>query len=125
MALGNLIYQHILLFYVLFKYWFRSFINLFTGGPPLKDLSSETVLITGAASGLGKGVAQRLARLGCTLVLWDVDEGNNARVAEELNNETNSKRIHAMKCDLTKKDDIYKCAKKVISRVHQIRFFFP
>ncbi len=87
--------------------------NLITGGPPLKDLSSEIVLITGAASGLGKGVAQRLARLGCTLVLWDVDEVNNTHVAEELNNATNSKRIHAMKCDLTSRENIYECAKKV------------
>jgi len=113
MAVGRVILQVFMILFILYKYWFRAFINLFTGGPPLKDLSSETVLITGAASGLGKGLAQRLARLGCTLILWDVDEENNIRVAEELNNVTNSKRIHAMKCDLTKKENIYECAKKV------------
>jgi all-trans-retinol dehydrogenase (NAD+) len=117
MALGSIIYQHILIVFVLFKYFFRNLINLITGDPPLKDLSLETVLITGAASGLGKGVAQRLAHLGCTLILWDVDEENNARVAEELNNLTNSKRIHAMKCDLTNKENIYECAKKVITKI--------
>jgi len=117
MALGNLIYQHILIFYILFKHWFRNLVNLITGGPPLKDLSSEIILITGAAGGLGKGIAHRLARLGCTLVLWDVDEENNVRVAEELNNMTNSKRIHAMKCDLTRKEYIYECAKKVMIKI--------
>ena len=109
----QIIAQYTKLFYVLFKHWFFGLIQLFTGGPPLKDLSKETILITGAASGLGKGVAQRLAPLGCTLILWDVDEVNNARVAEELNNATNSKRIHAMKCDLTSRESIYECAKKV------------
>ena len=79
----------------------------------MKDLSSETVLITGAASGLGKGVAERLAQLGCTLVLWDVDGVTNTRVAEELNTATKSKRVHAMKCDLTDREDIYECARKV------------
>lgn len=79
----------------------------------MKDLSSETVLITGAASGLGKGVAERLAQLGCTLILWDVDGASNARVAEELNTATKSKRVHAMRCDLTDRDDIYACANKV------------
>jgi len=69
MALGSIIYQRVLILFVVFKYWFRNLINLITGGPPLKDLSSETVLITDATSGLGKGVAQRLAHLGCTLVL--------------------------------------------------------
>jgi NAD(P)-dependent dehydrogenase (short-subunit alcohol dehydrogenase family) len=99
--------------FILYKHWFYALITLINGGPPLKDLSSETVLITGGASGLGKGVAQRLAHLGCTLILWDVDEANNTRVAEELNKATNSKRVHAMKCDLTNRENIYECAKKV------------
>ncbi len=114
MGLVNAIYLYMLVLFVLFKHWFLNLVDLFTGGPPLKDLNSEIVLITGAASGLGKGIAQRLAQLGCTLVLWDVDEKNNILVAEELNNTTNSKRIHAMKCDLTNRENIYQCAKKVL-----------
>jgi len=113
MAIGNLIYQHLVMLFILAKHYFHAIVNGISGGPPLKDVSSETVLITGAASGLGKGIAQRLAHLGCKLVLWDVDEVNNTRVAEELNNATNSKRIHAMKCDLTDRESIYECAKKV------------
>lgn len=124
MGLVNLICQHLLMMGILIKYWFRGFLNLFTGDTPLKNLNSETVLITGAASGLGKGVAQRLARLGCTLVLWDVDHENNLRVAEELNNATNSKRIHAMKCDLTKKENIYECAKKVNCRNFPMKYIY-
>jgi all-trans-retinol dehydrogenase (NAD+) len=108
----QVIIQYIKLFCILFKHWFFDLIDLFQN-KPLKDLSLETVLITGAASGLGKGVAQRLAHLGATLILWDVDEANNARVAEELNNATKSKRIHAMKCDLTNRESIYECARKV------------
>src|SRR5207302_942286 len=112
MAVLQVIIQYIKLFYILFKHWFLDLFGLFID-TPLKDLSSETVLITGAASGLGNGVAQRLARHGCTLVLWDVDETNNARVAEELNNASKSRRIHAMKCDLTSRENIYECARKV------------
>jgi all-trans-retinol dehydrogenase (NAD+) len=91
------------------KHWFLDFIGSFRE-PTLKDLSSETILITGAASGLGKGLAQRLARFGCTLILWDVDGAANARVAEELNQATKTKRIHAMRCDLTSRENIYECA---------------
>ncbi|CAF2624213.1 unnamed protein product [Rotaria sp. Silwood2] len=105
--------QYIKLFYILFKHWFRDLFASFTNSPPLKNLNSEIILITGAASGLGKGLAQRLASLGCTLILWDVDEVNNARVANELNNATKSERIHAMKCDLTNRESIYECARKV------------
>ena len=113
MASQSVLLQHLYALTILFKHWIFSLISLFRGGPPLKDLSSETVLITGAASGLGKGMAERLARLGCTLVLWDVDQMNNTRLANELNQMTNSKRIHAMKCDLTNREEIYDCAKKV------------
>lgn len=106
------IFAYVKLFCVLSKYWFYDLIDFFRE-PLLKDLSSETVLITGAASGLGKGVAERLAQLGCTLVLWDVDGAGIVRVAEELNTATKSRRIHAMKCDLTSRENIYECARKV------------
>ena len=113
MANAPVLVQHFYLIFVLFKHWFYSLLALLRGGVPLKDISSETVLITGAASGLGKGLAERLARMGCKLVLWDVDATSNERLAEELNQMTNSKRVHAMKCDLTKREEIYSCAKKV------------
>ncbi|CAF3543427.1 unnamed protein product [Rotaria sordida] len=102
------------------KHYFIALVNLIRGGPTLKDLNSEIVLITGAASGLGKGIGQRLAHLGCTLVLWDIDEVNNIHVAEELNTVTNSERIHAMKCDLTNKENIYECAKKIQETVGHV-----
>lgn len=120
----NVMILHMRFFYVLFKHWFFGFINLFRAGPPLKDISSETILITGAASGLGKGVATRLARLGATLVLWDIDEENNARLAEELNQMTNSKRIFAMKCDLSKKENIYACAEKIKENIGNVTVLF-
>lgn len=109
----TLIYLQLLPILIMFKHWFLNLVQLCTGGPPLKDVRSEIVLVTGAASGIGKGLAQRLAQLGCTLVLWDVNERENESVARELNDQTNSKRIHAMKCDLTNRESIYQCAKTV------------
>lgn len=113
MSTVAVIVQYIRLICILCKHWFRDLFVLCSGGPPLKNLSSDVVLITGAASGLGKGLAERLASLGCTLILWDVDGAANARVAEELNAATKSKRVHAMKCDLTNRENIYECAREV------------
>ncbi|QRM33183.1 SDR family NAD(P)-dependent oxidoreductase [Microvirga sp. VF16] len=39
----------------------------------LTDLSGQTAIVTGGARGLGLGIAQRLARAGCRVVLWDVN----------------------------------------------------
>lgn len=38
-----------------------------------KSIKDQVCLITGAASGIGKLVAIRLAKLGATVVLWDVN----------------------------------------------------
>ena len=46
--------------------------------------SGRTAVITGAGSGIGKGLAQHAASLGMNLVLADIDEARLAAVAAEL-----------------------------------------
>lgn len=43
-------------------------------GPRKKDLRGGVALITGGGGGLGSLVALRLARLGCKVVLWDINK---------------------------------------------------
>lgn len=50
----------------------------------MADYQGKVVSITGAASGLGKGMATRFAEKGARLSLADVDGENLARFAEEL-----------------------------------------
>jgi meso-butanediol dehydrogenase / (S,S)-butanediol dehydrogenase / diacetyl reductase len=49
----------------------------------LGELSGKITLVTGAGSGIGRGVATVLAREGAELVLTDLDVGNAQRVADE------------------------------------------
>ena len=39
-----------------------------------KDLKGSVVVITGAGSGIGRGLAIKLAGMGCQVALWDVNE---------------------------------------------------
>jgi 3alpha(or 20beta)-hydroxysteroid dehydrogenase len=48
------------------------------------DLTGRTALVTGAAQGLGEGMAQALAAAGATVVVADLQDDLGAKVAESL-----------------------------------------
>jgi NAD(P)-dependent dehydrogenase (short-subunit alcohol dehydrogenase family) len=50
------------------------------------DLTDQVAFITGGASGMGAATAQRLAGLGATVVVADLDGDGAARVVAELDN---------------------------------------
>lgn len=47
-------------------------------------VEGKTAIITGAAGGIGSGIARLLAREGCAVVLADLDRRRGAAVAEEI-----------------------------------------
>jgi short-subunit dehydrogenase len=50
----------------------------------LLKLNGRTAVVTGAAGGIGKGIATALARRGCHLALADIDEAALLRTSAEL-----------------------------------------
>jgi NAD(P)-dependent dehydrogenase (short-subunit alcohol dehydrogenase family) len=69
----------------------------------LLDFSSKVVLITGAAQGFGKGLAEELAKRGALLVIGDVKEEAVNRVAAAI--DASGERIIAMKCDVSQQTE--------------------
>ena len=39
-----------------------------------KSINGEVALVTGGAGGIGKLIAAKLANLGCTVVIWDINK---------------------------------------------------
>ena len=50
----------------------------------LLKLEGRTAVVTGAAGGIGRGIALALGRRGCDLALADIDDGGLQRTAAEL-----------------------------------------
>jgi NAD(P)-dependent dehydrogenase (short-subunit alcohol dehydrogenase family) len=50
----------------------------------LQELAGKTAVVTGGASGIGKGIARRLKAQGMTVVIADIEQGALEGAAEEL-----------------------------------------
>jgi NAD(P)-dependent dehydrogenase (short-subunit alcohol dehydrogenase family) len=50
----------------------------------VKVIRGKRALVTGAASGIGRGIALALAREGASLILWDLNEAELATLVDEV-----------------------------------------
>ena len=83
--------------------------------PDLSDLRGRRVLITGAASGIGRACAIRAGAAGAELVLTDLDTAGLARVCERL--EAASVQVaHAAALDLADVDAVRRFSAEVHAR---------
>lgn len=85
----------------------------FTEEQKMMRFEDKNVLITGAASGIGKAVAERIIREGGNVALLDIDLIKLEEVAHHL--EAYGKKIVTQRCDVADFDD----TKKAINRVCQ------
>lgn len=66
-----------------FDYWPMELFKL-TLQPPALPFAGSVVLVTGAASGIGRGIAEHLGAQGAALVLADLDESGLRGVSERI-----------------------------------------
>ncbi|XP_045500223.1 estradiol 17-beta-dehydrogenase 11-like [Colias croceus] len=90
----------------LFQGIYRSII-----GKPKKDLKGRIALITGGGGGLGSLIALRLARLGCVVVLWDINKQgleDTVKLVKGIGG-----KCYGYVVDLAAREDIYRVADQV------------
>ncbi|NXY66557.1 RDHE2 dehydrogenase, partial [Callaeas wilsoni] len=106
-------------FIVLFVYYLlESLVFLVVPGRK-KNVSGDIVLVTGAGSGIGRLLAVKFARLGATVVVWDINqEGLNCTV--RLARENGAGRVHSYVCDCSKRQDVYRVADQVKKEVGDV-----
>ncbi|NQY63642.1 MAG: SDR family oxidoreductase [Alteromonadaceae bacterium] len=67
---------------------------------PLLDFTGKVAVITGAAQGFGKLLAEELAQRGAKLVISDVNEARVRQVADDI--AATGAEVFALKCDVSK-----------------------
>jgi all-trans-retinol dehydrogenase (NAD+) len=78
----------------------------------MTEVAGRNVLITGAASGIGRLLALKAGALGSRLVLWDIDESGLESVQAELVTAGCEARIYV--CDLQDRAAIERTARHVL-----------
>ncbi len=82
-----------------------------TGTDNWLGLEGKTAVVTGAASGMGKAIAEELARCGVQVALLDVNEDNLQKVAAAFNDR--GERAVAVACDVSTDNSVKAAADTV------------
>jgi NAD(P)-dependent dehydrogenase (short-subunit alcohol dehydrogenase family) len=88
----------------------------------MKELKDKVAVITGAASGIGRGIAERCVREGMKVVLADIDEANLAIAEAEL--KALGGTVLGVRTDVSKRNDVEQLARRALDAFGQVHLLF-
>ena len=80
----------------------------------LLSLEGKVAMVTGAASGIGRAIAHRLAGMGALVAVLDVDEAGSAQTETEIRNQGGE--AFAVRCDVSSPNDCRQATENVVQR---------
>ncbi|MBN1445814.1 MAG: SDR family oxidoreductase [Candidatus Omnitrophica bacterium] len=88
------------------------------------DISGKRGIVTGAASGIGKAVASKLAEAGAEVVITDINEEQGIKTADELRkkHKIGEKGITFIKTDVSMKSEVNEMIKQVKEKYGKVDF---
>ena len=88
----------------------------------MKEFKDKVAVITGAASGIGRALAERCVGAGMKVVLADVDEANLTKAETEL--KTAGGSVLAVRTDVSKRSDVEQLARQTLDTFGQVHLLF-
>lgn len=89
----------------------------------MKEFSGKVAVITGAASGIGQGLAEKAVSLGMNVLLSDLDETALDGLSKVL--KVNAKnRIETHRCDVSKSEDVSELAEFAFKAFGRVDLLF-
>jgi NAD(P)-dependent dehydrogenase (short-subunit alcohol dehydrogenase family) len=85
-----------------------------------RALEQQTILITGATDGLGRGLASELASVGATLLIHGRDETRGRQAIGELEAATGSGKLHWLQADLSSLEEVRALARRVAAECEHL-----
>lgn len=79
----------------------------------MRDFQDAVAVVTGAASGIGAGLARALAEAGARLLLADVEPGPAEALAEELRSA--GARVRVLRCDVSQPAELRELAERAFA----------
>jgi NAD(P)-dependent dehydrogenase (short-subunit alcohol dehydrogenase family) len=89
----------------------------------MKESKDKVAVITGAASGIGRGIAERCVREGRKVVLADIDKANLTKAETELET-TSGATVLGVKTDVSKRSDVELLAQKALDAFGRVHLLF-
>src|ERR1043166_6889986 len=86
----------------------------------MQELQNKTVIITGAAGGIGKVLSLRLAKQGCKLVLVGRDEAKLNKLMDEVTNA--QAEVLTIPGDVSNYEDVQSIVKETGDKFHTIDY---
>jgi len=84
--------------------------------------AGKTIIITGAASGIGRATALIFAREGANVVCADLDEAGARKTADEVNGK--GSQALALKVDVTSRAQVNDMVKRALAAFGSVQFLF-
>lgn len=88
----------------------------------MREFKNKVAVITGAASGIGRAIAERCVGAGVKVVLADVHEADLTKAATEL--KAAGGTVLAVKTDVSKRNDVELLARQTIDTFGQVHLLF-